>query len=173
MNREKLFREAIRENSQRIFRICCYYFENTDERSDAYQESLIRIWENLHGYRGNAKLSTWIYRVVVNTCLSYIRKDKRRRGIFESGKDLKVMDIPAQPEEDDTPEPDEKLAFFQKFMTELPSSDRTLVSLYLEDLSTREMADVTGISEANVRVRIHRIREKIQNQWEEKQHGTR
>ena len=173
MNREQLFREAIRENSRRIFRICCYFFDDQDDRNDAYQESLIRIWENLHGFRGNAKLSTWIYRVAVNSCLSYIRKDKRRLGIIESGKDLRVLDIPVLQEEDDTREPDEKLAFFQKFMAELPASDRTLVSLYLEDLSTKEMAEVTGISEANVRVRIHRIREKIQHQWEEKQHGTR
>jgi RNA polymerase sigma-70 factor (ECF subfamily) len=173
MNREHLFREAIRENSPRIFRICCCFFQDQDDRNDAYQESLIRIWENLHSFKGSAKLSTWIYRVVVNSCLSYIRKDKHRLEIIASGKDLKNLDIPVVPEEEDTRQLDEKLAFFQKFMAELPSSERTLVSLYLEDLSTREMAEVTGMSEANVRVRIHRIREKIKNQWEEKEHGTR
>jgi RNA polymerase sigma-70 factor (ECF subfamily) len=173
MNREELFRIALKENSQRIFRICSYYFTDPDILNDAYQESLIRIWENLGGFRGNAKLSTWIYRVVVNSCLSHIRADKRHNSLIQKGKDPAFLDIPEPEATEDQLDADKKTAFFRLFMEKLSAADRTLVSLYLEDFSTRDMAEVTGISEANVRVRIHRIKEKINSDWKEGEYGTR
>ena len=171
MNREKLFREAIRENDHRIYRICCYFFPDRDDSNDAYQESLIRIWENLHSFRGKSMLSTWIYRVAVNTCLSYIRRDRHRNRLVVNGHNAGVFQV-ADVQDENTGTEEIKIAFLQRFMTDLTTADRTLVSLYLEDLSTKEMAEVTGISEANVRVRIHRIKEKIKKEWEENQHGT-
>lgn len=73
---------------------------------------------------------------------------------------------------DDYQEADEKLKFFRKFMDKLTMADRTLVCLYLEELTSKEMAEITGFSEANVRVKLFRIREQIKNEWEEKNHGT-
>ena len=172
MNREQLFKEVIGENSQRIFRICNYYFSDPDDRNDAYQETLIRIWENLHSFKGNSKLSTWIYRVSVNACLSRIRSEKTRNGMIETGTNPDILQVeePSTEEEDHLEE--YKTKFLLQFMLKLNTVDRTLVSLYLEELSTREIAEITGISETNVRVRIHRIKERIKNEWEEKQHGT-
>ncbi len=172
MNREQLFKEVIGENSQRIFRICNYYFNDHDDLNDAYQETLIRIWENLHSFRGNSKLSTWIYRVSVNACLSRIRSEKIRNGLIETGTNPDILQAAEPPVEEEDHGEEFKTIFLQQFMMTLDTGDRTLVSLYLEELSTREIAEITGISEANVRVRIHRIKERIKNEWEEKQHGT-
>ena len=172
MNKEQLFREAIGENSQRIFRICSYYFTDPDDRNDAYQDSLIRIWENLSGFKGNSKVSTWIYRVVVNTCLSFLRKEKRRKHMFDDGKDYEISDSSNPKTLEESLVFDDKLIFFMNFMNRISLADRTLVSLYLEELTTKEMAEITGFTEVNVRVKIHRIKEQIKKEWEEKNYGT-
>ena len=69
MQKEILFRKLIDENGKKIHRICCWYFDEPEERNDAYQEALIRIWEQLHSFKGQSNISTWIYRVTVNSCL--------------------------------------------------------------------------------------------------------
>ena len=161
------------ENRNRIFRICCWYFEDADERNDVFQESLIRIWEQLHSYRGRSKLSTWVYRVVVNSCLTWLRSDKRRKNIFETGRLTEDIQYAESSVADTDRLQDEKFSFFQQFIKTLNLADRTLVSLYLEEVSTKEMAEITGLSEANVRVKIFRIKEQIKKEWEEKQNGIR
>jgi len=171
MKKEQLFRTLVNEYGNKIFRICCWYFNDPDERDDAYQEALIRVWEHADTFKGQSKISTWIYRVTVNTCLFSIRSEKRRRRHFEAGcspDDLEVVEF----HEDCDPDSEQKLLFFRGFMNSLDNPDRTLVSLYLEELSTREMAEITGLSESNVRVRIFRIKEQIKKQWEGYTHGT-
>jgi RNA polymerase sigma factor (sigma-70 family) len=61
MQKEKLFRKLIDENGRKIYRICCWYFDESEERNDAYQEALIRIWEHLHSFKGHSNISTWIH----------------------------------------------------------------------------------------------------------------
>jgi RNA polymerase sigma-70 factor (ECF subfamily) len=172
MDRDQLFRKAFDENRQRIFRICCHYFPNRDDCNDAYQESLVRLWENLSGFRGDAALSTWIYRVVVNVCLSYIRQEKKRGQTVSVAAEIPDDLTTHHDETNESSDPD-KFIFFRQFMSTISGADRILVTLYLEEVSTREMAEVTGLTEANVRVRIHRIKETIRKQWEEYYHGTR
>lgn len=173
MEKEVLFRKIIDENRDRIFRICNYYFHDDDDRDDAYQEALIRIWENLKSFKERSQISTWIYRVAVNSCLTYIRKDRSRKKIFSGVKASALTNLCEQDLFIEDPVVDLKIDFFRRFMEEISAIDRTLVSLYLEEVSTIEMADVTGISEANVRVRIHRLKERINNKWKEEQNGIR
>ena len=172
MERDQLYREILKENNNRIFRICCWYFTDAEERNDTYQESLIRIWEKLHSFRGESKVSTWIYRIVVNSCLTHIRKDKLRISLIDTGKIPENIQVAeASPAEHD--QTDMKLAFFRGLLQTMNHADRTLVSLYLEELSTKEMAEITGLTETNVRVKLHRIKEQIKKEWEERQNGTR
>jgi RNA polymerase sigma-70 factor (ECF subfamily) len=171
MEKDQLYREILKENDTRIFRICSWYFTDAEDRNDAYQESLIRIWEHLHSFRGESKVSTWIYRIVVNSCLTHIRKDKLRKNLIETGiisENIRVAET--SPADDD--QTDIKLAFFRSLLQTMNNADRTLVSLYLEELSTKEIAEITGLTEANVRVKLHRIKEKIKKEWEDRQNGT-
>lgn len=174
MNREEFFKTTVNENRQRILRICRYYFPDPDQCADAFQDSLIRVWESLPGFRGDSLVSTWIYRIVVNVCLTSIRKDRRKNYLTTS---ISVLEqVTGRIAEEETllsASEDKKIHFFRKFLENLTVADRTLVSLYLEDLSSREMSEITGISESNVRVRIYRIKEKIKQQWEENNDGTR
>ncbi len=172
MDREELFRRAVSEHREKIAGICRYYFQDPDDRSDAFQETLIRIWNNLSHFNGRSQLGTWIYRVTVNTCLGHIRSDRRRPDAARYCPDPVETGgkLPDTGAESDTA--DGRPEFFYRFLGRLGAADRMLVTLYLEELSTREMADVTGISEANVRVRIHRIKERIKQEWEATNHGT-
>jgi len=173
MLKEDLFRKAVGENEGRIFRICRYYFSDADERNDAFQESLIRIWEKIDSFRNESSLNTWIYRVVVNTCLTCIRKEKKRKVLFESNRKTESLYVPVPHSEDKEEQANEKIQFFNSFMEQLSTLDRMLVSLYLEEFGTKEMAEVTGLSESNVRVKIHRIKEQIIKEWRVKENGTR
>ena len=113
MEKDQLYREILKKNDTRIFRICSWYFTDTEERNDAYQESLIRIWEHLHTFRGESKVSTWIYRIVVNSCLTHIRKDKLRTNLIEPGiipENIQVAET--FPADDD--QADIKLTFFPR-----------------------------------------------------------
>lgn len=165
-----MFREAVDGYGRRIMRICSLYFPDPDDRADACQESLIRVWENLPSFRGRSSLGTWIYRVVTNTCLSHIRSQKRSPGNPAARCPLESVVLAGSPDDHGDTQPDRRIAFLQKVMTGLGAGDRTLLTLYAEDLPTREMAEITGLSEANVRVRIFRIRERIKQQWEENHH---
>ena len=172
MQKEELFRKAVKENEGRIYRICRYYFTNHDDREDAFQESLIRIWEKVGSFRNESGLNTWIYRVVVNTCLTVIRKEKKRKRILEEDKQVESLHLTEVTNGERDEEAEKKVEFFRTFMENLSTLDRMLVSLYLEEFETKEMADVTGLSESNVRVKIHRIKEAVRNQWKEDTYGT-
>jgi RNA polymerase sigma-70 factor (ECF subfamily) len=166
MDREQLFRKAYGENGNRIYRICCHYFTNNQDREDAYQEILIRIWENLVGFRGEAKLSTWIYRVAVNTCLSFIRSNKRLKQMVDP-EQCHEMQLILWNEESTEGREEGMTRFLIEHLNNLSNADRILMTLYIEGLTTHEISDVIGLSESNVRVRIHRIRERIKKEWEE------
>lgn len=172
MNKEELFRKAIAENESRIYRICSYYFSDTEDRNDAFQNTLIRIWEAIGTFRNQSKISTWIYRIAVNTCLSAIRSEKRRQGLLDHTKSIDDLQMPDTINFDNEKDVEGKLAFFNKFMQKISAVDRILVSIYLEGIDTKEMAEITGLSEANVRVKIHRIKELIKKEWEERKNGT-
>lgn len=154
-NDKKLFEQLFRENRDRVFRLCCLYTGDADQRKDLMQDIFVRVWESMGSFRGEAAMSTWIYRIALNTCLTHVRSLKRglQTRSIPDGLDL----IDAEPSAEQQPNIDHFIAC----VNQLPAFDRTLVSLYLEDIPGKEIAQITGISEANVRVKIHRIKEQL------------
>ena len=75
-DKEKFFENILEENIDKIYRICCYYISDNDDRKDLYQEALVNIWKGLDKFRGDAAVSTWIFRITVNTALGFIAKKK-------------------------------------------------------------------------------------------------
>lgn len=154
-NDKQLFEQLFRANRDRVFRLCCLYTGDSDQRKDLMQDIFVRVWESMGSFRGEAAMSTWIYRIALNTCLTHVRSLKRglqTRSIPE-GLDL----IDAEPTTEQQPNIDHFIAC----VNQLPAFERTLISLYLEDIPGKEIAQITGISEANVRVKIHRIKEQL------------
>jgi len=154
-NDKILFEEIFRKNRDRVFRLCCMYSGDEDLRKDLMQDIFIRVWENMESFRGEAAMSTWIYRIALNTCLTHVRTIKRSLKVNPLPDKFDLADIETNRDEE------KSLDFFIHSVNQLPSFDRTLISLYLEDLSGKEIAEITGISEANVRVKIHRIKERL------------
>ena len=136
---------------QKIFRVCRGYVDDDDWAKDIAQDTFVTVWNQLHTFRNESAIGTWIYRIAVNTCLRQIEKQKR----------LPKSDFPEQIKEVVPISMEGKIAFLYQSINELKELDRIIISLELEDIRQAEIASIVGISEANVRVKIHRIKEKL------------
>lgn len=170
MNRNELFKEAIKENEKRISRICYHFFGPGENAKDAYQEILLKIWQNIESFRGESQIKTWINRIAVNVCINFFWAVKKKTSVFIPYSHLVNEENLTQ--EETFKDEENKLLFFRCFMDNLSTPDKALVSLYLEDFNTKEISEITGLSEGNVRVRIYRIKTQIRKEWESK-YGTR
>jgi len=125
------------------------------DQEDLLQEILIRLWQSIDRFNGQSKPSTWIYRVALNTALGWQRGERRRRHRME-----KQVEMGAYWLEKKDPE-NERLTFLYEAIHKLLPHERYLVLLYLDDLPYSEIAEIIGISENNVGVRINRARKKL------------
>ena len=144
--RERLFVSLFEQNRAGILRLCYSYLNSASEVHDLFQEIMTNVWNSLVNFRGEAKLSTWVYRIAVNTALIY----RRRRRPSEELPDM--------------PDP--------RASTQLGDQDRLIVSLLLEGLSYKEIADITGITVNYVGVKISRIKQALEQLLTEVSHGT-
>lgn len=152
-----VFEDIYRDYWNRVFRICMGYVNDADWAKDIAQEIFIIIWEKLPTFRNESAIGTWIYRIASNNCLRQIERQKR----------MPKSELPEQIE--DTPEPDKEWQskLLYKCIAELPETDRIIISLELEDVKQAEIAQITGLSESHVRVKIHRIKEKLTQKFKE------
>jgi RNA polymerase sigma factor (sigma-70 family) len=171
MDKELRYEAVIEENKDRIYRICCCYVRDSDERNDVYQEVLIHLWQGLDSFAGKSQVSTWVYRVAVNTCFGFLRSEQRRKKLIEPAGARAEELLLNHPAEANNARVEREIEQLYECISDLPLMDKTLVSLYLEDLSTKEMSDVLDISEANVRVKLHRIKKSMKEAIERKSHG--
>jgi RNA polymerase sigma factor (sigma-70 family) len=168
MNQEELFRMAVIENDRRILSICRHFFGSGAQAEDAYQEILLKIWLNIKNFRGESQLKTWVNRIAVNVCLTFLSKTKKSATMFVPLSQSDHSDRASEDEADKDQDDDEvKIRFFEEFKNRLTDADKTLVTLYLEDIDYSGVAQVTGLSEVNARARIHRIKKQIKKEWEE------
>jgi RNA polymerase sigma-70 factor (ECF subfamily) len=145
------FEDIYKEYWQKVFRICMGYVNDHDWAKDIAQETFISVFQQLSNFRNQSAIGTWIYRIAVNHCLRQI--DKNNKFIKSS--------FPIEIVEEQQPDIEGKIAFLYKSISELPETDRIVISLELENVKQAEIALIVGLSEANVRVRIHRIKEKL------------
>jgi len=138
---------------QKVYRICLGYVNNESIAKDLAQEVFIKVWNNLSKFKGESKINTWIFRIASNQCIQHIQKEKRLPKTF----------FPSNISESktDTKTKEERSKLLYQYISELSEIDRLIISLELEDLNQNEIAKVVGISPGNVRVRIHRIKEKL------------
>jgi len=160
-SKEEHFREIVSAQQERVWNICRHYARSQDDIKDLQQEVMINVWRNLGSFRGESLLSTWIYRIAVNTCLGYILKENRRSA-FTLSMDNKGIDDLMQT--DETPEKieyEQQLSLLHDAINRLTVIDKLLISLAIEKIPTKEMAEIIGITEPNVRTKLHRIREDL------------
>jgi RNA polymerase sigma-70 factor (ECF subfamily) len=156
MAEKSRFLELIEQNQDIVHKICSLYAANPDERKDLGQEIICQLWKSYQSFRGDSKFATWMYRVALNTALLNLRRS-RSRVRTESLQEYHV-DIPADTRDQ------EKLGKINNIyaaINQLRIFDRAIILLYLEQFTYKEIAEVTGISESNVSVRLVRIKNKL------------
>jgi RNA polymerase sigma-70 factor, ECF subfamily len=162
-SKEEKFRKTVGEHKKKILSICRYYAPTVEDQKDMYQEILINIWRSLESFRGDSGIGTWIYRIAVNTSLSYAGKQYKRMKLNVDIENTNLR-LVVSDEADDAALREEQFQILQAKLNQLNFIDKAIMGLLLEDLSTREISDIIGITEPNVRVKIHRIKENLRNQ---------
>ena len=138
-----------------LYQVCRIYSHRTDEKEDLFQEILFQLWKSYPTFQGKSKFSTWMYRVALNTAITFYRKFEKRQE-----KEQHVEDIPEK--EDDTYEKMEKIEDMYRAIYKLGNVDKALILLFLEDKKYEEIADILGMSTSNVGVRLMRARKKLE-----------
>jgi RNA polymerase sigma factor (sigma-70 family) len=172
LDKEAQFASAVEQHRDALYRVCCAYVRDEADRQDIYQEVLIHIWKSLDTFRGQSTLGTWLYRIAVNTCLGWLRHEKRRFHLLEKAREEQ---LPAEVGvgQGATTTVDENLQELYSCIARLAPVDRLLVSLYLEEMQSAEIGAVLGISEGNVRVKLHRIKNQLREMLEKETYEPR
>ncbi|REC77187.1 RNA polymerase subunit sigma-24 [Chryseobacterium elymi] len=142
---------------QKIFRLCMGYVNNSELAQDLAQETFIIVWQQLPKFRNESGIGTWIFRIASNTCLRQIEKEKK----------FTKTDLPFNLEEKKQESLEPQIQLLYQFISEMPETDRIIISLELEEIRQAEIAGIVGLSESNIRVRIHRIKEKLTKRFKE------
>jgi len=154
MSKETDFHQIYTANYPKVISLCLGYVKGNEFLAkDLAQEVFVKVWQNLPHFRQQSKISTWIYRITVNTCLQELRKKKYL--------DL-TMDI-AQETTSNTIEIEDQFQQMYKCINSLSPENRSIILLELEEVPQTEIAEIIGISHAAIRTRIHRIKEQLSN----------
>lgn len=151
------FEEIYKFYWQKIFRLCMGYVNDYDLAQDIAQETFVIIWQQLPKFRNESNIGTWVFRIASNNCLRQIEKEKR----------IIKTELPINLKEENQESIEPQIQLLYKFISELPETDRIIISLELEEVKQAEIANIIGLSEANVRVKIHRIKEKLTKKFKE------
>lgn len=147
-----------------IFKVVRAYAFTPHDRDDLFQEILTQVWNSIPQFRGGSAVTTWLYRVALNTALAWLRKERRNRGRTQAldGSEL-VLATPARAL-------NPRLDWLYEKIAQLDPIDRSLTLLMLDGFSYREMAETLGITESNVGVKINRIKAHLIKQSQENNH---
>ena len=146
----------VEKNQNIVHKICRLYASNTQDRRDLSQDIICQLWKSFQSFRGDSKFTTWMYKVALNTALLNLRRDRSR--VHTLSLKAHHGDIP---DECDNPEKIAKITELYKAINKLSKFDRALILLYLEQLTYKEIAEVIGITETNVSVKLVRIKKKL------------
>ena len=150
-----VFEDLYKAYWQKVFRLCMGYVNDHDWAKDLVQETFIIVWQQLPAFRNEAAIGTWIFRIASNICLRQMEKNQR----------LPQAEMPAQIANQPETMIENNTQLLYTFISQLPETDRIIISLELEDVKQAEIATITGFSEANIRVKVHRIKEKLSKKF--------
>ena len=157
MASEKEFISLLNQHQKIVYKVCNLYMDRHSDREDLFQEITLQAWKAYGNFRGDAKFSTWLYRVALNTAITFFRKEKKKPEIFST--DI----IPEQPEEADSLIEEQVKAMYAA-IGDLSKIDKAIIMLYLEDYSYTEIGEMMGITANNVAVKMSRIKIKLKEE---------
>lgn len=157
MTKEKEFLHLLQQHKNVLYKISRMYMDTDEDQEDLIQEITFQLWKTYESFEGKSKFSTWMYRVALNTALTFLKKEKRK---IDNTPILAGMD--RADEDFSTQDKEEQLAFFYNAVQNLNKVEKALIFLFLEGQTHRDIATNLGISEVNARVKLNRTKEKLQ-----------
>ena len=153
---EKDFLDMIDAHERVIYKVCYFSAKNHDELDDLFQETVLNLWKSFPNFRGDSKVTTWIYRIALNTCINFNSQ--------RSTQD-RLLTVPLTTEEvGNLAADDDRDSLFQELhesIDRLNEKERQLILLWLEDMSYQTMADILGTTTNNIGVKLNHIRHKL------------
>nr|WP_235996498.1 sigma-70 family RNA polymerase sigma factor [Robertkochia sediminum] len=153
---EHEFVQQLEANQNIVHKICRIYTNDKHGHNDLFQEITIQLWKAYPKFRGDAKFSTWMYRVALNTAITLYRKKKRR----PDNTDIEAVAYRLQADAYDDAQ-EQQLKLIYEAIKQLNDIEKALVFLYLEDKNYAEISDTLGITEVNARVKMNRVKNKL------------
>lgn len=154
------FVSVIKSNRNLIYKICYSYCGNAENRKDLEQEILLQLWNSFRKFDGRVKVSTWIYKVALNTAITFYRNDLKisKRSVEFDASVFTITDS-------NNDELSENLKTLRRLIDKLNEFDKAIILLYLGDNKYSEIAEILGISESNVATKISRIKKALKEQF--------
>lgn len=153
---EQEFSKHVQESQGIIHKVSRMYCDDEEHRKDLFQEILIQLWKSYPSFRGDSKFSTWMYRVAINVAIQDLRKTKKKQQLFFQTNQFKDTS-----EEKKSDVQNEKLKLMHSAIAKLNKVEKAIVMLHLEEKSNEEIAEIIGITQNYVRVKMNRIKTKL------------
>ena len=153
--RRNYFEQCIADYSKMINKVCYMYASDMENFNDLRQEVYINVWQGIEGFENRAKMLTWIYRVSLNTCITYTNKDRKHTSHEQLSENLYSLD--------DSQEYTRQLQEMYKLINRLNRLDKAIILLWLDEVPYEEIASIMGISRNNVASHLRRAKEKLTN----------
>ena len=153
---EKEFLQIIIENQGIIHKVCSIYCDLEEDRRDLFQEILVQLWKSYPSFRSESKFSTWMYRVGLNTAITSFKKDKRQPD--KSGVSFENLQLAEEIYDTRT---EDQIRLLNAAVSQLTGVEKSIILLFLEDKKYEEIAEITGITQNYVRVKMNRIKKKL------------
>jgi len=153
---EKEFLQIIKSNQGIIHKVCNIYCDDQEDRNDLFQEIVAQLWKSFPSFRNESKFSTWMYRVALNTAITTFKKEKRRPDQNQlTYENFQIKD------ENYNSETEENIKHLHRAVSQLTGVEKSIILLFLEDKKYEEIAEITGITQNYVRVKMNRIKKKL------------
>lgn len=159
--KEREFSQLIKDNQGLIIKVSRLYTNDPEDEQDLFQEIVLQLWRSYDSFKGQSKVSTWMYRVALNTAITLFRKKTKSPLTNELAEHH--FEIVLENDE----EKQHQIALLYKVIKQLPKMERAIVMMYLDDLPYKEIAETLGISEGNARVKMNRLKKTLKELMEQ------
>ena len=158
MHTKKEFIQDIKENEGIIYKITRIYSNNTEDQKDLYQEIVYQLWKSYSSFNENSKISTWMYRIALNTAISNLKKEKRK------GSQVSIDNLLLNQMDQVDAVMEERITLLYTHIKKLSIVERGIILLHLEGKNYDEIASITGFTNTNIGTRLARIKQKLKSQ---------
>lgn len=158
--KEKEFAKLIKDNQGLVIKVSRLYTNSREDEEDLFQEIVLQLWRSYDTFKGDSKITTWMYRVALNTAITLFRKKTRAPQTDE------LMDFHHRTYLEDDDDKQQQISLLYKVVKMLPNVERAIVTMYLDDLPYRDIAENLGITEVNARVKMNRLKKTLKELME-------